>query len=431
MMVDAKCAEQENRAQRSADRQSLLEDYRRVRRTSEALCEPLLADDYQVQSIPQTSPPKWHIAHVSWFFEAFVLPHFRPAYRPFDQRFDFIFNSYYYTHGRMHPRPQRGLLSRPGVGEIYRYRAHVDRHMQELIDSVDESQWPQLHFRVTLGLNHEQQHQELLLMDIKHNFSLNPLRPAYRDDLAEPSGGLRPMRWQECDGGVLQIGHAGEGFAYDNETPRHEVLLRPHRLADRLVSNGEYLAFIEDGGYADPALWLADGWALLQTEGWKSPLYWERIDGQWFEFTLGGLRGLCAEQPVCHLSYYEADAYARWVGKRLPLEAELECRLAGQPVRGNFLDSAYLHPAPAGGQGQWFGDLWAWTASPYAAYPGFRPLAGSMGEYNGKFMSSQMVLRGGACVTPPGHTRASYRNFFYPGERWAFSGLRLAEDIGQ
>ena len=410
-------------------RAALKAEYRRVRRVTEQLCDPLHIDDYQLQSIVQTSPPKWHIAHVSWFFEAFVLPHFQPQYRPFDQRFDFIFNSYYYTHGQMHPRDRRGLLSRPDVEQVYRYRAHVDAHMLALIDRVEQSQWAQLAFRVTLGLHHEQQHQELLLMDTKHNFSINPLKPAYREDLDVPRGELRPMRWIERPGGLVEIGHAGEGFAFDNETPRHQQLLRPHRLADRLVSNAEYLQFIEDGGYQDPALWLADGWALLASEGWRAPLYWERHDGRWMEFTLGGLRELVPEQPVCHLSHYEADAYARWAGKRLPLEAELESMLAEQPLQGNFTDSGYLHPAPAGEQGQWFGDLWAWTASPYSAYPGFRPLDGSMGEYNGKFMANQMVLRGGACVTPPGHTRASYRNFFYPNERWAFTGLRLAEDL--
>jgi ergothioneine biosynthesis protein EgtB len=409
-------------------REALTDAYRSVRATTERLCAPLQVDDYQLQSIVQTSPPKWHIAHVSWFFETFVLAHFEPGYRPFHERFDYLFNSYYYTHGDMHARPRRGLLSRPTVTEVYRYREHVDHRMLALIDSLDASQWSALAFRVTLGLHHEQQHQELLLMDVKHNFSVNPLRPAYRDDLHEPRGSLRPMRWVERDGGLHWIGHAGEGFAYDNETPRHQVLLQPHRLADRLVSNAEYLDFIQDGGYEQPALWLSDGWALLQREGWRAPLYWELQAGERQQFTLGGLRPLRPEQPVCHLSYYEADAYARWAGKRLPSEAELECALAGHPVSGNFTDRDFLHPAPAGEAGQWFGDLWAWTASPYTAYPGFRPLEGSMGEYNGKFMANQMVLRGGACVTPPGHTRASYRNFFYPDERWAFTGLRLAED---
>lgn len=409
-------------------RENLIADYRRVRKRTAQLCAPLAVDDYQIQSIAQTSPPKWHIAHVSWFFETFVLTHFDPESPVYDPAFDYLFNSYYYSHGQMHPRPRRGLLSRPTVDELYAYRARVDARVVALMEQVEPDRWSELASRVTLGLNHEEQHQELLLMDIKHNFSVNPLKPAYRDDLDAPKGEARPMRWIERAGGVHHIGHEGAGFAYDNETPRHPLLLGEHRLADRLVTNGEYLAFIEDGGYGDSALWLADGWALIQREGWRHPLYWEHRDGDWLEFTLGGLRALDAGVPVSHLSYYEADAYARWAGKRLPLEAELETLLAGQPVRGNFLDSGLLHPAPAGEQAQWYGDLWAWTASPYMAYPGYRPLAGALGEYNGKFMSNQMVLKGGCCVTPPGHTRATYRNFFYPEERWAFTGLRLAED---
>jgi len=265
-------------------------------------------------------------------------------------------------------------------------------------------------------------------MDIKHNFSVNPLKPAYRDDLKIPLGETRPMRWLERGGGIQQIGHEGRGFAYDNETPRHDVLMQEHRLADRFITNGEYMEFIQDGGYENSALWLSDGWAIIQREGWRHPLYWQHIEERWMQFTLGGMRKLNPHEPVCHISFYEADAYARWAGKRLPMESELESVLADHTVTGNFTDSGLFHPAPAADEGQWFGDLWAWTASPYSAYPGFKPLAGSMGEYNGKFMSNQMVLKGGCCVTPHGHTRASYRNFFYPDERWIFNGLRLAED---
>ncbi|MEW8499585.1 MAG: ergothioneine biosynthesis protein EgtB, partial [Candidatus Thiodiazotropha taylori] len=293
----------------------------------------------------------------------------------------------------------------------------------------DDSRREELVFRVTLGLNHEQQHQELLLMDVKHNFSVNPIKPAYRDDLKIPQGQSRPVRWLEQTGGIHEIGFAGEGFAFDNETPRHQVLLRDYRLADRFVTNGEYLEFIRDGGYDNVALWLSDGWALIKNENWTHPLYWLQGEDGWQQFTLAGLRELNEHEPVCHLSYYEADAYARWAGKRLPLEAELELALSLKPVTGNFTDSDFLHPVPASEQGQWFGDLWAWTSSPYTAYPGFKPLEGSMGEYNGKFMSNQMVLRGGSAATPAGHTRATYRNFFYPNERWAFTGLRLAEDV--
>ncbi len=410
-------------------RDLLITDYQRVRSFTEYLCKPLLVDDYQIQSIVQTSPPKWHIAHVTWFFETFVLSHFLPQYQYFNPDFDFLFNSYYYTHGEMHPRAQRGMLSRPGVDEVYQYRAYVNEQMLALMQGADEGQLEDLVFRVTLGLNHEQQHQELLLMDIKHNLSINPLKPAYRPDLEVPGVYTRPVQWLTCEAGEYEIGHSGNGFAYDNETPRHKCLIRKHRLADRFVSNGEYLEFIEAGGYTNPALWLADGWALIQQAQWQHPLYWQKNDDQWFQFTLGGTRELNEHEPVCHMSYYEADAYARWAGKRLPLQEELELMLERQAVDGNFVDTGLLHPAAAGEKGQWFGDLWAWTASPYTAYPGYQPLSGSIGEYNGKFMSNQMVLKGGSCVTSADHVRASYRNFFYPDERWAFTGLRLAEDV--
>ncbi len=404
----------------------LAADYRDVRDETERICAVLQMDDYQLQSIVETSPPKWHIAHVSWFFEAFVLPEFYTAYRPYDPAFAYLFNSYYETVGSMHPRPARGMLSRPTVAEVYRYRAYVDEQMLALIDSVDGARWQDFAFRVTLGLNHEQQHQELLFMDIKHNLSVNPLRPAYSEQLAVSERQAAPMTWIDRAGGLMEIGYAGDGFAYDNETPRHEVLVRDHRLASRPVTNGEYLAFMADDGYTRPELWLSDGWSLLKREGWQYPLYWERHEDQWQQFTLGGMRPLNLEEPVCHLSFYEADAYARWAGKRLPSEAELELMLAGQAVVGNFADPNVLHPQP--GDGQWYGDVWEWSASPYAAYPGFKPLAGSMGEYNGKFMCNQMGLRGGCCLTPPGHVRASYRNFFYPHDRWPMTGLRLAED---
>jgi ergothioneine biosynthesis protein EgtB len=410
-------------------REVLIQNFNQVRDRTEAICEPLEVDDYQLQSIIQTSPPKWHLAHVSWFFEVFVLHHFSPEYKSFAPYFDFLFNSYYYTRGSMHPRADRGLLSRPTVKDVYAYRSHVNTSMRELLGEIDNSKWDEFHFRVTLGLHHEQQHQELMLMDIKHNFSVNPLRPAYRNNLENPRGNSRPMRWLERAGGIDQIGHASKDFAFDNETPSHAVLIQDHLLADRFVTNGEFLNFINDGGYADSRLWLSDGWTLIQREKWQHPLYWEKVDGSWMQFSLGGMRELSPLEPVCHLSFFEADAFARWMGKRLPLEAELETCLSNQSVVGNFSDSGLLHPGPAGETGQWYGDLWAWTASPYVAYPGFRPLAGSIGEYNGKFMSNQMVLKGGSCVTPHGHIRASYRNFFYPDERWAFTGVRLADDI--
>ncbi|MCW8943877.1 MAG: ergothioneine biosynthesis protein EgtB [Sedimenticola sp.] len=409
-------------------RDKLLTDFQNTRDFTEAICKPLAIDDYQIQSIDQTSPPKWHLAHVSWFFETFVLSEFSSNYTPFRSGYDYLFNSYYYTHGKMHPRPERGLLSRPTVAEIYDYRHAIDRQVKALIMQDNDTSWPELENRIRLGLQHEQQHQELLLMDIKHNFSVNPLKPAYRELRQPPSGETAPTQWLEREGGLHSIGHHGEGFAFDNETPRHSVLLFDHRLADRFVTNEEYLAFIEDDGYSQPALWLADGWTLLQNLQWQHPLYWSKRNSEWAQFTLAGMRPLNSNEPVCHLSYYEADAYARWAGKRLPREEELEVTLAEQTVRGNFVDDDLLHPAPAGDQGQWYGDLWAWTCSPYHAYPGFKPLSGTMGEYNGKFMSSQMVLKGGSCATTAEHTRASYRNFFYPNERWMFSGVRLAED---
>ncbi|MCU7936185.1 MAG: ergothioneine biosynthesis protein EgtB [Candidatus Thiodiazotropha sp. (ex Dulcina madagascariensis)] len=414
--------------QQPQSRESLAARYRAMRQVSERLCEPLEPDDYQLQSITETSPPKWHLAHVSWFFEAFILTRYRPDYPLFHPRFDYLFNSYYYTLGNMHPRPKRGLLSRPTLKEVYAYREYVDRQMLELIAGIEEEHWQQLEQRVILGLNHEQQHQELLLMDTKHNLSANPLLPAYRSDLSDTVDAAPAMGWREQAGGIYEIGHGGEGFGFDNETPRHQVLMQDHRLADRLVTNGEYLRFMEDGGYIRSEFWLADGWALLNEQGWRHPLYWHLLDGSWRQFTLGGLRDLNLHEPVCHISYYEADAFARWSGKRLPREEELELALNGLSSEGNFLEEDRLHPTPANGGGQWYGDLWNWTSSSYAAYPGFQPLSGSMGEYNGKFMSNQMVLKGGACVTPADHIRASYRNFFYPHDRWQFSGLRLAMD---
>ncbi len=300
--------------------------------------------------------------------------------------------------------------------------------MLKLIERSGDEDWEDLAFKVTLGLHHEQQHQELLLMDVKHNFSVNPLLPSYRTDLVESDRSGRDVHWIEKSGGKYNIGHSGNGFAFDNETPRHEVLLHPFRIADRFITNDEYLQFIEDGGYRNPGLWLSDGWSLIKQEAWQHPLYWIKHDDNWQIFTLGGIRQLRGDEPVCHISFYEADAYARWAGKRLPTEAELESVLAENLLIGNFIESDLLHTDAAGKDGQWYGDLWAWTSSPYTAYPGFKPLEGTMGEYNGKFMSNQMVLKGGSCVTSKEHTRASYRNFFYPNERWAFTGIRLAED---
>jgi len=413
-----------------ASDEGLLGRFEAVRAVSEQICEPLAVDDYQLQSITETSPPKWHLAHVSWFFETFVLSYFRADYQPFHPKFEYLFNSYYYTIGNMHPRAKRGLLSRPGVEEIYVYRQHVDEHVRRLMSSLSRAQWGEFVSRITLGLHHEQQHQELMLMDIKHNLSVNPLLPAYRTDLSVPTGEASPIRWLERAGGIQEIGFSGNGFSFDNETPRHQVLLPDYRLTDRLVSNREFLEFIEDDGYRQPALWLADGWALINERDWRHPLYWHHDEAGWQQYTLGGIRDLNPHEPVCHLSYYEADAFARWAGKRLPSEAELELVLAEQDLdEGNFFESGYLHPLPASRGKQWCGDLWNWTSSSYAAYPGYQPLSGAMGEYNGKFMSNQVVLKGGSCVTPADHLRASYRNFFYPQDRWPFTGVRLADDL--
>ena len=410
------------------DEADWIDAYRKTRAYTEFICSPLETDDYQLQSIVETSPPKWHTAHVSWFFETFLLTPFLPGYQPFHPRFGYLYNSYYETVGHMHPRPKRGMLSRPTVETVYTYRAYVDEHMLALLSSLDDSNRDSVLFRLRLGLNHEQQHQELLLMDIKHNFSVNSLAPIYRTDLKVHLGESRPARWVEYEDGIRQIGATAEGFHFDNEAPRHSVLLNAWRLADRLVTNSEYLEFVQDGGYDDPRLWLADGWHLIKQRDWRHPLYWSGSGGEWQEFTLGGIRPLDPHQPVSHVSFYEADAYTRWAGKRLPTEAELECALKIRPLQGNFADSDYLHPRPATDQGQWYGDLWNWTSTPYSAYPGFKPLEGAIGEYNGKFMANQIVLKGGCCATPAGHTRASYRNFFYPHDRWVFGGLRLADD---
>ena len=406
---------------------SLVETYAAVRGLTTELCRGLAPEDMAVQSMPDASPAKWHLAHTSWFFEHFVLEPQAPGYRVFHPEYGYLFNSYYYTAGAMHPRPARGLLSRPLTADVLRYREHVDRHLLELIGwRKDDAAFTAL---VVLGLNHEQQHQELLLMDVKHLFSLNPLKPAWRElPRTPPLRGLAPLKYIPRPGGLFPIGHAGAGFAFDNETPRHQELIPAHAIASRPVSNGEYLEFIRAGGYRTPELWLSDGWTTVQREAWDRPLYWS--EDMSAEFTLGGMHEIEAAAPVVHLSYYEADAYARWAGARLPTEAEWESVAAEQPIEGNFLDAGLFQPRASGAKDltQLFGDVWEWTASPYMAYPGFRPLAGSLGEYNGKFMANQLVLRGGCCVTPTGHLRASYRNFFYPHQRWQFSGLRLAKD---
>ncbi len=416
----------------ASTRETLAARYSSVRRASETLCKPLAPDDYGLQAMPDVSPAKWHLAHTSWFFKTFLLNPFFPSYGRFHPQFEYLFNSYYQKIGAPFPRAQRGLLSRPTTEEIFRYRAQVDEAMEAMFASVAEALWPEIAARVTLGCAHEEQHQELLLTDIKYNFSINPLKPAYRDDLPAPNNGANmAMSWIEQPAGVQEIGHDGNGFGFDNESPRHRVLQKSYALASRLITNGEYLAFIEAGGYRRPEYWLADGWRAVSEQAWQAPLYWEKIDGRWSLFTLGGVRVLNENEPVSHVSFYEADAYARWAGKRLPTEAEWETIAKNRKVRGNLRESGFLHPAPLMDEvhpAQLFGDVWEWTCSAYAPYPGYRPSDGALGEYNGKFMINQLVLRGGSCVTPAEHVRASYRNFFYPADRWQFSGIRLADD---
>ncbi len=408
--------------------------YRRVRAATLAICAPLEVEDHGIQTMAEVSPPKWHLAHTSWFFETFVLRRLVPGYRVFDPSFEYLFNSYYNAVGRQFPRPQRGLLARPTLATVLDYRGHVDTAMERLLaegDTGSNTAWQ----IVELGLHHEQQHQELLYTDIKHIFAASPLAPAYDAGLpAPPSRDPGPLRWIERPQGRVMIGHAGGGFAFDNELPVHGVELLPHAIASRPVTNAEYQAFIEDGGYRRAELWLSDGWAESRRQDWSAPLYWRRQDGEWWEFTLAGLRPLDSNAPVCHLSFYEADAYARWAGARLPREEEWEALAQGVPVGGNLADGGLLQPgaaAEAGVEGavQLFGDVWEWTASAYGPYPGYRAAPGAFGEYNGKFMCNQLVLRGGSCVTPAGHVRASYRNFFYPRDRWQFSGIRLARDL--
>ena len=403
---------------------SLADRYRAVRARSEALCRPLSVEDYGVQPMDEASPPKWHLAHTTWFFETFLLKPFATAYQPVDGRYEHLFNSYYNGVGDPYPRPRRGLLSRPTVSDVLDYRTLVDRAMGPLLERKDG----EVLRRIELGLHHEQQHQELMLTDLKANLGFNPLKPAYRTDLTTETKTAPPLKFSAHEGGMIHIGAEGDGFCFDNELPRHRVWLEPFALADRLVTNGEYLAFIEDGGYRNPAWWLSEGWAAVCAGGWRAPFYWRERDGAWLEYRLGGEAPVAPAAPVVHVSGFEADAYARWAGCRLPTEFEWEASAAGlDPNAGNFADDERLHPV--GGNGQLFGDLWEWTSSAYGPYPGYAPLPGALGEYNGKFMSSQLVLRGGSCATPRGHVRASYRNFFYPADRWQFSGIRLAKGL--
>ena len=404
----------------------LEQTYRQVRASSVQLIAGLAAEDTVAQSMAETSPSKWHLAHTSWFFEQFVLA--RDArYQFFNEDWLFLFNSYYQSVGPMHARPQRGLLTRPTLADVLAYRGCIDERMQRVLEHGLDAELEAL---VTLGLNHEQQHQELLLTDIKHLFSLNPLAPVYREIPAAPATAGTPLAFSAGAEGIIEIGHGGSGFAFDCETPRHRTLLHPHAIANRPVSNAEFSAFIGDGGYRTPTLWMSEGWNSVCQHGWKHPLYWnEALDA---EFTLAGWRAIDAHAPVSHVSFFEADAFARWAGARLPTEAEWESAAqALDPAKGNYVESGLLHPRAgtlSAGLQQMFGDVWEWTGSPYVSYPGYRVPDGALGEYNGKFMCGQYVLRGGSCATPRSHMRASYRNFFAPADRWQFMGLRLGKD---
>ena len=417
---------------------ALARRYAQVRAQSLFLAEPLSEADAQVQSMPDVSPAKWHLAHVTWFFETFVLERFERDFVAFDPAFRVLFNSYYQGIGERHPRPQRGLITRPGLSEVKRYRACVDERIAALLATHGDE--PELAALVTLGLHHEQQHQELLLTDIKHLLSMNPARSAYAKRWPIGAVSPQPLRWHGFDGGLFELGHdaALDGsFCFDNETPRHRHWLAPFALASRPVNYGEWLAFIDDGGYRRPELWLAMGWDWVQAGQREAPLYWRRDGSRWLNHTLQGVVEIDPHTPACHLSYFEADAYARWAGARLPTEAEWEFaarRLSKSPrPHHNFADRGAFHPLPSaesatGEPVQMFGDVWEWTQFNYNPYPGYQPLAGAVGEYNGKFMCNQFVLRGGSCATPAGHVRASYRNFFPPDAQWQFSGLRLARD---
>ena len=427
----------------ASDRGALGAAFRDVRETSLHLAARLSPEDMVVQSMPDASPTKWHLAHTTWFFETFVLERFEPDHAPFNEAFRVLFNSYYHKVGAQHPRPRRGILTRPALDEVMRYRAAIDERVMALLDHANEETLGAIAPILVVGLHHEQQHQELILTDAKHLLACSPLRPAY-----EPRGhdsGCTPgeLRWTRCAGGLVEIGADGaspgddpatDAFCYDNESPRHRVFLEPFDIADRLVTNAEMLAFIDDGGYTRPDHWLDEGWAFVNERGVGAPLYWRRDGATWLEFTLSGERALDPAEPVTHVSFFEADALARWLGARLPTEQEWEHACATLPVRGNLLDDALFHPiaAPADPDTpihQAFGDCWEWTGSQYRPYPGYAPPRGAIGEYNGKFMSNKFVLRGGSCATPRSHIRSTYRNFFPPAEsRWQFTGLRLAKD---
>jgi ergothioneine biosynthesis protein EgtB len=441
-------------------RERLLEHYRKVRAFTARLCRDLEPEDCVVQSMPDVSPTKWHLAHTSWFFETFVVKIWMPRYRPEVPEYAYLFNSYYNAAGDMHRRDLRGLISRPTVAETYRFRESIDQCVGQLLEKADEALLAEIEPIITLGLHHEQQHQELLLTDIKHVLAQNPLHPVFAQSAPQPDDDtVAPQRFVEFDEAITHIGHEGTGFSYDNEGPRHRALVLPFSLSNRLITNGEYLEFMAAGAYTRPELWLSLGWTTVNEQRWRAPLYWIERDGGWWNFTLSGLRPVEESEPVTHVSYFEADAYANWAGARLPTEFEWERAAAGSPIAGNFVDEELFHPSPVNGDGspssrgstgdsgvaargragsnsssddnalqQIYGDAWEWTRSAYLPYPGYKAGPGALGEYNGKFMCNQMVLRGGSCATSRDHVRLTYRNFFQPEKRWQFTGIRLARD---
>ena len=419
------------------DATTLAARFERVRRATMDLIRPLEAEDMQVQSMADVSPTKWHLGHTTWFFETFVLEG-REGHKAFHPRFREIFNSYYQQVGDRHPRPERGMLTRPRLREVLAYREHVDARLGAILHDDPNCLGDETLAIMEIGLHHEQQHQELMLMDIKHVLSSNPLDPRYRPEAAPAERPAAPLHWHDVEGGLCEIGHDGNGFGYDNEFPRHREWIEPIRIASRPITNRELLEFVEDGGYRTPTLWLSDAWDFIQTtQHWTCPMYWEQRDGQWLQYTMHGVEPLRLDDPATHLSYYEADALARWTGYRLPTEAEWENVARDLPVEGNLAGTDTWHPRPYAGAAsdaetgpvQVFGDVWEWTASHYSPYPGYRAPAGAVGEYNGKFMANQFVLRGGCWATPPEHVRATYRNFFHPWTRWHFGGVRLVRDV--
>lgn len=431
----SKTQSSDNSSENDHSREKLIESYKTVRQFSHTLAEPLEIEDYVVQSMPDVSPTKWHLAHTSWFFETFVLSKALSDYKSPNSQYAYLFNSYYVQAGERHLRPKRGLISRPTVEETYSYRNHVDESMLQFMENADDKEWQGLESVIEIGIHHEQQHQELIVTDIKHVLSENPLHPKYTNGRNGSNKSTpQALKWVDFDGGLFDIGNQGRGFGYDNEYPEHKAYLNSYKLGSRLVTNSEYIEFIEDGGYETPEIWLSEGWATVETNNWKAPLYWQKQNGEWMQFTLTGLRKVEQDEPVTHVSYFEADAYARWAGSRLPTESEWEIAASNIEIEGNFVDDLKFHPvgldSSSNGSSlkQMYGDVWEWTQSSYSAYPGYKTLPGALGEYNGKFMCNQMVLRGGSCATSKSHIRKTYRNFFPTNARWQFMGIRLAKD---